>query len=337
MCSQASEACTLVIEPVALPFLKRSITMTSPDGTSTGMIREFQWNWLKKPVTVIYETFGTGKPILLLPSFSSVSSRTEMYGIAALLSQYYQVVIPDWVGFGQSSRPSFQYSSALYHNFLKDFVKATFTEPVVVIAAGHAAGYAMQMVAGAQRGALPVSWIVLVAPTWRGPLPTAMGDRRKLYGLLRRIIGLPLLGQFLYWLNTMPCFLRWMYGRHVFADQSHITPELMTQKWRTTQQRGARFGSAAFVTGGLDPVHRRKHFFDYFQPPLAVPVLVVIGEQTPPKSLEEMEMLVHFSGVGLQVYRMPGSLGLHEEYPDQLVAGILPFLKKYLSGSSPKL
>jgi pimeloyl-ACP methyl ester carboxylesterase len=306
--------------------------MTSTGNTSSSVIREFQWSWQKKPVTVVYETFGEGKPILLLPAFSSVSSRSEMYGLAEQLAQYYQVVIPDWVGFGQSSRPGFDYRPALYHNFLKEFVRSVFTEPVVVIAAGHAAGYAMQMVAGAERGAvLPVSWIVLVAPTWRGPLPTAMGDRRKLYGVLRFLVRLPLLGQFLYWLNTTPAFLRWMYRRHVFADPNRLTPELMQEKWRTTQKRGARFASAAFVTGGLDPVHRRKHFFDYFQPPLAVPVLVVIGEQTPPKSLEEMELLVHFSGVGLQVYRMPGSLGLHEEYPEKLATGILPFLKKYLS------
>lgn len=118
--------------------------MTSTDDTSTGIIREFQWNWKKQPVTVVYETFGMGKPILLLPSFSSVSSRSEMYGVAKHLAQYYTVVIPDWLGFGQSSRPAFDYRPALYHNFLKDFVKAIFTEPVVIIAAGHAAGYAMQ-------------------------------------------------------------------------------------------------------------------------------------------------------------------------------------------------
>ncbi len=310
---------------------------SSTGGSATGTTREFQWNWQKKPVTVAYETFGSGKPILLLPALSSVSSRSEMYGLAERLAEYYQVVIPDWVGFGQSDRPAFDYRPALYHSFLKDFIQAVFTEPVVIIAAGHAAGYAMQMVAGAQRGViLPVSWIVLVAPTWRGPLPTAMGDRRKVYSVLRFLIRLPLLGQFLYWINTLPPILGWMYGRHVVGDRAHLTPELMARKWRTTQKRGARFASAAFVTGALDPVHRRKHFFEYFQPPLAVPVLVVIGEQTPPKSLEEMEMLVHFSGVGLQVYRMPGSLGLHEEYPEHLAAGILPFLKKYLSGSRVK-
>jgi pimeloyl-ACP methyl ester carboxylesterase len=271
---------------------------------------------------------GEGKPILLLPAFSSVSTRSEMRGLVEKLAPHFQVVIPDWVGFGQSTRLAATYSPALYHAFLKDFVRSVFREPVVVIAAGHAAGYVMQL---SQRAPEVWSWIVLVAPTWRGPLPTAMGEHRWFYNVLKTIISLPLIGQLLYWLNTAPAFLKWMYERHVFAEPFHITKDLITEKWRTTQRRNARFASAAFVTGALDPVRKRSQFFEYFQPPLPAPVMMVIGEQTPLKSLEEMEILAHFSGVGIQILRLPGSLGLHEEYAEQLADGVLPFLIKYLS------
>jgi pimeloyl-ACP methyl ester carboxylesterase len=293
-----------------------------------GSVREFHWNWKQQSITVVYEILGEGKPILLLPAMSSVSTRGEMRRVAERLAERFQVVTLDWVGFGQSSRPALPYGPALYHAFLKDFVRAVFQEPVVVMAAGHAAGYVMQL---AKRTPPIWSWIVLVSPTWRGPLPTAMGEKRWFYKALRFLINLPLLGQALYFLNTTPWFLRWMMGRHVFADASHLTQPLMVEKWRTTQQPGGRFASAAFVTGGLDPVQSRSQFFDYFQPPLPAPVMLVIGEQTPVKSLAEMEILAHFSGVGIQLLRLPGSLGLHEEYADQLTEGILPFLNKYLS------
>lgn len=292
-----------------------------------GSLREFSWNWKKKPLTIVYEVLGEGKPILLLPAFSSVSTRGEMRQLAEQLATHFQVVTLDWVGFGDSSRPAIRYSPAVYHAMLKDFVRGVFTEPVVVIAAGHAAGYVMQL---AQKSRAAWSWIVLVAPTWRGPLPTAMGEHRWFYNTLRFLINLPLIGQLLYWLNTTPAFLRWMMGRHVYADRAHLTKDCLTEKWRTTQKRGARFASAAFVTGGLDPTHKRSQFFEYFQPPLPAPVMMVIGDQTPVKSLEEMEILAHFSGVGIQILRLPGSLGLHDEYGDQLAEGILPFLKKYL-------
>ncbi|WAL58626.1 alpha/beta fold hydrolase [Thermocoleostomius sinensis] len=296
--------------------------MTSISGT----IHEFHWSWQKKPITAIYEVLGEGPPILLLPAFSSVSTREEMRGLAEHLCSHYQAILVDWPGFGQSSRPALNYQPAVYRSFLKDFVRSVFAEPVVVIAAGHAAGYVMEL---AQRSTAPWSWVVLVAPTWRGPLPTAMGENRWFYTLLRWLIKLPLLGQFLYLLNTLPPFLRFMMRRHVFAEPKHVTRSLIAQKWRTTQKWGARHASAAFVTGALDPVRQRREFVEQFQPLPPLPVMLVIGEQTPPKSLAEMEFLAHFTGV--QVYRMPGSLGLHEEYPDRLADGILPFLRKYLS------
>jgi pimeloyl-ACP methyl ester carboxylesterase len=289
-----------------------------------GTVQSYQWTWKDKPVTVVYEVLGEGSPLLLLPSFSSVSSREEMRGVAELLAPYFQVVVPDWVGFGESSRLPFQYDSKIYHKFLNHFVARVFSEPVVVIAAGHAAGYVMQM---ANRDPKPWAWVVLVAPTWRGPLPT-MGNRPRLQRLIRSLVRTPVLGQFLYLLNTTRIFLAWMYKRHVYGDRRNVTPELIRQKWKTTKKKGARFASVAFVTGAIDPVRKRSEFFDYFQP-LPVPTLMVIGEETPPKSREEMEVIAHFSQV--QSFRMPGALGLHEEYPEQLVEGILPFLKKYLS------
>jgi len=290
-----------------------------------GDVREFRWSWKNKPVSIAYEVVGEGKPILLLPTLSSVSTRLEMAELVQILAQKYQVFVLDWLGFGQSSRPAIAYTPAVYRGLLKAFVASTFSDPVVVIAAGHAAGYVMEL---AQRKPVPWSWIVLTAPTWRGPLPTAFGENRWFYNFLRKVIGFPVLGQLLYFLNTLPPFLRLMYRRHVFAEPKHVTRNLIRQKSRTTRRRGARFASAAFVTGNLDVTYSSEEWLSWFQP-LSVPTMMVIGEEMPPKSRAEVEVVAHFSGV--QVYRMPGSLGLHEEYPDKLAEGILPFLGKYLS------
>ncbi|MBW4541894.1 MAG: alpha/beta hydrolase [Myxacorys chilensis ATA2-1-KO14] len=294
-----------------------------------GSIREHHWSWKGKPVTTVYEVLGEGKPILLLPSLSTVSSRLEMRGLAEQLTHKYQVFVLDWIGFGESSRPAIAYTPAVLEACLRDFVRTIFQEPVVVIAAGHAAGYVMQL---AQRQPIPWKWVVLVSPTWRGPLPTMMnkmmGNRRWAYRLVQRLINVPILGQFLYSLTTKPDFLKSMYRRHVFVEEKNLTPDFMERKWQVTQANGARFGPAAFVTGGLDLVKKREDWFNWFQP-LLVPVMMVVGEDMPPKSRQEVEILAHFSSV--QVHRMPGSLGLHEEYPEQLAEGILPFLEKYLS------
>jgi pimeloyl-ACP methyl ester carboxylesterase len=200
-----------------------------------------------------------------------------------------------------------------------------FNDPVVVVAAGHAASYVMQL---AHRKPAPWSWAVLVSPTWRGPLPTAMGEHRRVYRGLQMLINMPILGQFLYGLNTTKSFLKLMLKRHVFAHPSMVSRDLVRQKQRITRKRRSRLASSAFVTGGLDVIKTSEAWLHWFQP-LPLPAMMVIGDQTPPKSRQEMEVVAHFSAV--QVHRMSGSLGLHEEYPEALAQVMLPFLEKYLS------
>jgi pimeloyl-ACP methyl ester carboxylesterase len=256
--------------------------------------------------------------MLLLPAFSTVSTRGEMRKIAQRLSSQFQVTSLDWPGLGQSDRPPLNYSATLYHQFLQDFVTDVLDSPTTVIAAGHAAGYAMQL---AQTMPQSVSRIVLVAPTWRGPLPT-MGANSQLSGRVRQLVRSPLVGQALYKLNTTPSFLRLMYKRHVYVDDTQLTPEFIAEKWQITQQPGARYAPAAFVTGALDPVQERPDFLAYFQS-LPVPVMVIIGEKVPPKSREEMDALSQFAGV--QTAILPGSLGMHEEYAQAVTDVVLNF------------
>jgi pimeloyl-ACP methyl ester carboxylesterase len=283
-------------------------------------VEKYRWSWQNSTYEVAYENLGQGSPILLLPAFSTVSTRTEMRGIAQTLAMQYQVILLDWLGFGESDRPALDYKPAIYLQLLRDFAQSHFGQPIPVIGAGHAASYIMQI---ANESPQVWSKIVLIAPTWRGPLPTAMGEYRPQYGILRTLVRSPILGQFLYNLTTTPSFLSMMYRRHVYILPDRVTPDLIRQKRQTTQQPGARFASAAFVTGNLDMVLSREDFLKLFQK-TSVPIAIAIGQQTPPKSQAEMEAITETSNIS--VFRMPGSLGMHEECSDALAKAIQPFL-----------
>ncbi len=281
---------------------------------------EYQWYWQEQPLSIAYETVGIGEPILLLPSFSTVSSRTEMSGLADRLKSQFQVTSIDFPGFGDSARPPLDYAPWLYRQFLADFVRDNYISSLRIVAAGHAAGYALNLAATVPN---IVSKLVLVAPTWRGPLPTmARGQKPWLKGV-RELIRTPIMGQFLYQLTTTPSFLEFMYRRHVYSDPSKLTPDLLARKRQVTQQPGARYGAAAFVTGGLDPYLDRSAAIAHLQS-LSIPVLVAIGESSPPKSKAEMLALSEVTNV--ISHTLPGTLGLHEEYPTELYEVILPFL-----------
>ena len=281
-----------------------------------GSVATYAWQWQGQTITITYETVGNGKPILLLPAFSTVSSRTELAALANQLGREHQVTVLDWPGFGDSDRFRLAYQPVLYQQFLKDFVTAHFSQPIAVIAVGHAAGCALTM---------PDAWskIVLVAPTWKGPL-AVMGAPETMRSGVRELVRSPLIGQALYWLNTRPSFLKWMYRRHVFVDDTKLTPDYIAQRHQGTQKPGARYAPAAFVTGGLDPVQTREAFLACFDS-LSIPVMVIVGENAPPSSKAEMETVAALSQV--QAVSLPGTLGMAEEYGEAVAEAILPFLK----------
>lgn len=290
----------------------------TPSPQLGGTVQTYDWQWQNQTLTVAYETLGEGEPILLLPAFSTVSNRAELRDLATGLAPHYQITALDWPGFGESDRLPLDYSPALYTQFLQDFVAATFKPPITLVATGHAAGYALDV---ANRTA-SCGKLVLVAPTWRGPL-AVMGVPPALRSGVKELVRTPLLGQTLYGLNTQPAFLKWMYRRHVFVDEQHLTPDYIQQRHQSTQQPGARYAPAAFVTGGLDPVQSREAFLQRIEA-LACPVMIVVAEQAPPASKAEMEAMAALANV--QSTRLTGTLGLAEEYGPTVAAAIKPFL-----------
>jgi pimeloyl-ACP methyl ester carboxylesterase len=293
------------------------------DPQNTHNSRTYSWQWQNQAISVIYEVQGQGPALLLLPAFSTVCSRTEVAEIAKNLAKKYQVTSLDWPGFGSSDRPGIDYNPAFYHQFLADFVRDCLPHPTHVMATGHTVGYVLQL---AQTQPELFDRIILVAPTWRGPLPAMMSGQKPWFKLLRSLVRTPLLGQALYRVNTTKGFLDMMYRRHVYASPNNITPALIATKRSISQQPGARFAPAAFVTGGLDPVFDRAAFQALFQDiHQNLKIAVIIGADSPPKSLAEMRSLAELPGI--TSVTLPGTLGMHEEYADLVSAEINTMLE----------
>lgn len=293
--------------------------VTSQTSTSTwGIGGEVKtWKW-QQPYQIVYEVLGQGEPVLLLPALSTVSSRSELRTIAAGLAKNNQVFALDWQGFGESDCPPIEYNPVFYQQLLQDFV-ANIAQPIRIIAAGHASGYALKL---ASQQPQAVSKIVLIAPTWCGPL-RVMGLPRLTARTVKNLVRLPLLGQLLYFLNTRPAFLKLMYSRHVYTNKDLLTPEFIRQKWQITHHDGARFGPAAFVTGNLDPVTSQDQFLQLFES-VSVPVLTIIAQDAPPASLHHMQAVQQIDKI--KTVTLPGTLGMYEEYAEEVLEEIISFL-----------
>lgn len=267
-----------------------------------------------------YDEIGQGPLLLCLPAPSSISTREEMRELAERLAQSHRVVRIDWPGFGDADRHSIRYRPTLESRYLAAFVQRL-PPPIDVIAAGHAAGYLLE---AARSVPTRFRRLALLAPTWRGPLPTAMGPHPRLWRALETLVCAPLVGPLVYALNSSRVFVSWMMRRHVYADTAHLTDALIDARVRIAHRPKARFAAAAFVTGGLDPFHSRDSFLEAAR---ACParIFVAIGERTPTRSLAEMKALAALENVRSMM--LPGSLGFYDEYPDETASAVSRFLE----------
>jgi pimeloyl-ACP methyl ester carboxylesterase len=229
----------------------------------------------------------------------------------------------DWPGFGGRARPQVDWTPDAYSAFLAFLLTSVVPHPHAVIAAGHAASYVLKYAAGAPQA---TTRLVLIAPTWRGPLPTVLGERRPLLDRLRRLVDLPGIGPLVYRLNVNAFVVRRMGAGHVYTDPAFLTGERLRQKLAVVRAPGARFASARFVTGALDPFEGRDAFLDLGRR-VRIPILLIYGAETPPRSRAEMEALATIPGI--RSITLPrGKLSVHEEFPDAVFEAMDAFLRE---------
>jgi pimeloyl-ACP methyl ester carboxylesterase len=284
-------------------------------------VERLTWTWRGETIELGLDWSGQGPAVLLLPTLSSISTRREMQPLQQRLSSNYRTVAIDWPGFGDRPRPPLDWTPEAYRAFLTYIFGTVLPLPYAVVAAGHGATYVL-----AHAGAHPRSLqrLVLIAPTWRGPLPTMMNGHRPFFDRICRMVDRPVLGPLLYTLNVNRIVVRRMAAGHVYLDPAWPSDERLKEKLAVTRARGARHASVRFVTGALDPVASREQFLDLARR-AALPVLTVYGMQTPVRSRAEMEALVALPGMRSACLSR-GKLGLHEEFPEEVAQAIEPFV-----------
>jgi pimeloyl-ACP methyl ester carboxylesterase len=129
--------------------------------------RTLEWSWRDKTIRLGANSEGTGPEVLLLPALSSISTRHEMHPLQERLAERYSTLCVDWPGFGDRTRPQIDWTPEACNAFLSFLLSAVIPHPHAIVAAGHAATYALKHAAS---GSGTAGRLVLIAPTWRGPI-----------------------------------------------------------------------------------------------------------------------------------------------------------------------
>lgn len=280
-----------------------------------------EWKADGKAVQIGWTRAGHGPTLLLLPAFSSISTRREMRPLQERLAPRFATVAIDWPGFGDLPRPSVDWRPALYRDCLK-FILSEHIRPDITVAAGHAAGYVL---AHAADDPASTGRLALLSPTWQGPLPTMAGKRMAWFRHMSTLVDLPIIGNAFYRLNVNGPVIGMMARGHVYADPHWLTGDRMKAKRVVTDAEGARHASFRFVAGMLDPFLTREAFLDAAsQVPDTIALLQ--AQNSPRKSKAEMTALAGLKNVSSRVLPR-GKLSFYEEFPDDAAAAILEMMK----------
>ena len=139
---------------------------------------EIVWTWAGKTIQVGLERLGAGPILLLLPALSSISTRSEMRPLQQRLASTFTTVSVDWPGFGDQPKPCVDWRPEAYSAFLDHLVTRVIPKSLC---------YRRRRARGGLRAcpgrhcAGSMGRLCLVAPTWRGPLPTMMGKRNAAF------------------------------------------------------------------------------------------------------------------------------------------------------------
>jgi pimeloyl-ACP methyl ester carboxylesterase len=217
---------------------------------------------------LVYHESGNGEPLVFIHGVYPGASSFEWSRVYPHFADRFQVLAPDLLGFGESSRPNRPFGPSEHAEILADFLRAKAGQNrSVLVASGLGAAFAVLL---AERHPELVQRLVLVMP-----VASARNHRRRIFfDYSRWLAALPLARQAYYYryLATKARIRLWL-ATACFADPEKIDDEIVDVLWTYSRQFGANRAALYSVRGKLN-VDLDRHLAELTQP-----VTLVWGEE----------------------------------------------------------
>lgn len=254
---------------------------------------------------IVFQELGSGPPLVLLHSFGPGHDADEWRAAAEILAERHSVYAPDLPGWARSSPPA-DYHPGAYVDALADFLAGVVREPAVVVAAGLPAAYALEV---ASRHPERVRALALVSPSG---LESDHRGRPLGPGVLRRLLGLPVLGSSALDLMTSRGALVRHLRRDVYAAPERVDAALVEHHYRASHRPRARQALAAYLAGDLRPT---PEALDGLTLPADLPVWIAWGRAATDPPVACADLWLHrLPHAQLEVFEGAGRLP-HAEVP----------------------
>jgi pimeloyl-ACP methyl ester carboxylesterase len=217
---------------------------------------------------MVYHESGNGEPLVFLHGVYPGASSFEWSRVYPHFANRFQVLAPDLLGFGESSRSNRPFGPSEHAEILAEFLRAKAGQTrSILVASGLGAAFAVLL---AERHPELVQRLVLIMPVGAA----GKHGRRNFFDYNRWLAALPLARQAYYYrfLATKTRIRLWL-ATACFADPEKIDNEIVNVLWTYCRQFGANRAALYSVRGKLN-VDLERHLAE-----LPQPVTLVWGDQ----------------------------------------------------------
>lgn len=186
----------------------------------------------------------TQETLVFLHGFGGGSSAFEWSRVYPAFASEYRVLAPDLLGWGRSDHPARNYQVEDYLTTIREFLEATCTEPVTVIASSLTAAMTLRL---ATR--YPQLFRSLILTT-----PAGLADFGSDYSrsFFAQLVSTPIVDRVLYSVGIATSSgIRGFLEQRQFADPRRIDEEIVAAYLASAQQPNAEYSALSFVRGDL--------------------------------------------------------------------------------------
>ncbi|AFZ43735.1 alpha/beta hydrolase fold protein [Halothece sp. PCC 7418] len=253
--------------------------------------------------------------IVFLHGFGGGSSAYEWSQVYPAFASDYRVLAPDLIGWGRSEHPKRNYQIEDYLTIIREFLTATCSEPVTVVASSLTAAFTIRV--AVEHPELFKSLILVT--------PAGLSDFGEDYtrSIIARVISLPVVDNLLYWSAiATPDGIRNFLENRQFARPERIYPEIVDAYLESAKQENGEYAALSFVRGDLS--------FDLslYLPQLTIPTAMIWGEKTQFTSVDLGKRLAALNPTAVQHLEILKDVGLTPQL--ELPAVTIGLIHRYL-------
>ncbi len=216
----------------AVVCVNKMISMTAErnDDLPVGNGTFYKWKY----GNIFYTKTGCGSPLLLVHDLNASSSSYEWSAVIPKLSRSHTVYALDLLGCGRSDKPNLTYTNYMFVQLINEFIKKVIGSKTTVVATGDSFSF---IVMACSMEPANFEKLIGVSPCDLFKMTRTPGKRKN---MLKYVIDSPVIGTFLYNLDTSRPRIAGTVARHYFYKDYLFSDAMVNAYYKGAKNQDGR-------------------------------------------------------------------------------------------------